>query len=114
MTEIQRVTPQFLREHPLPEPEKEGDKKERGRVLVIAGSVEVPGAAVLAGLGALRAGGASRRRDSHSRYAGRNPAPRFLPPITAETIRVDSEVSSSNQLPLLVIWVRCWTRVNGL
>ena len=56
MTEIQRVTPQFLREHPLPEPEKEGDKKERGRVLVIAGSVEVPGAAVLAGLGALRAG----------------------------------------------------------
>jgi hydroxyethylthiazole kinase-like uncharacterized protein yjeF len=56
MTEIQRVTPQFLRDHPLPRPEKEGDKKERGRVLVIAGSVEVPGAAVLAGVGALRAG----------------------------------------------------------
>jgi ADP-dependent NAD(P)H-hydrate dehydratase len=56
MTGIQRVAPQFLRDHPLPRPKREGDKKERGRVLVIAGSVEVPGAAVLAGVGALRAG----------------------------------------------------------
>jgi ADP-dependent NAD(P)H-hydrate dehydratase len=56
MTKIQRVTPQFLRDHPLPRPAMEGDKKQRGRVLVIAGSVEVPGAAVLAGVGALRAG----------------------------------------------------------
>jgi hydroxyethylthiazole kinase-like uncharacterized protein yjeF len=56
MTKIQRVTPDFLRDHPLPQPEKDGDKKQRGRVLVIAGSVEVPGAAVLAGVGALRAG----------------------------------------------------------
>ena len=40
----------------LPKPEKEGDKQARGRVLVIAGSVEIPGAAVLAGLGSLRAG----------------------------------------------------------
>jgi hydroxyethylthiazole kinase-like uncharacterized protein yjeF len=45
-----------LRDHPLPRPEKEGDKKQRGRVLVIAGSVEMPGAAYLAGVGALRAG----------------------------------------------------------
>jgi ADP-dependent NAD(P)H-hydrate dehydratase len=50
------VTPQFLRTHPLPSHEQEGDKQARGRVLVIAGSVEVPGAALLAGLGALRAG----------------------------------------------------------
>jgi ADP-dependent NAD(P)H-hydrate dehydratase len=56
MTEIQRVTPQFLQDHPLPKPDKEGDKKQRGRVLVVAGSLEVPGAAVLAGLGVLRAG----------------------------------------------------------
>jgi NAD(P)H-hydrate repair Nnr-like enzyme with NAD(P)H-hydrate dehydratase domain len=56
MRDIQRVTPDFLRGHPLPHPEKEEDKKQRGRVLVIAGSVEVPGAAVLAGVGALRAG----------------------------------------------------------
>jgi hydroxyethylthiazole kinase-like uncharacterized protein yjeF len=50
------VTQEFLRTHPLPRHEHEGDKHARGRVLVIAGSVEVPGAALLAGLGALRAG----------------------------------------------------------
>jgi hydroxyethylthiazole kinase-like uncharacterized protein yjeF len=51
-----RVTPEFLSEHPLPRHEREGDKQSRGRVLVVAGSVETPGAALLAGLGALRAG----------------------------------------------------------
>jgi hydroxyethylthiazole kinase-like uncharacterized protein yjeF len=50
------VTPEFLYTHPLPRHEQEGDKQARGRVLVIAGSAEVPGAALLAGLGALRAG----------------------------------------------------------
>jgi hydroxyethylthiazole kinase-like uncharacterized protein yjeF len=50
------VTPEFLRTHPLPRHEQEGDKQARGRVLVIAGSVEVPGAALLGGLGVLRAG----------------------------------------------------------
>ena len=53
LTEISR---EFLLAHPLPEPAKEGDKQARGRVLVIAGSVEIPGAALLAGLGSLRAG----------------------------------------------------------
>jgi ADP-dependent NAD(P)H-hydrate dehydratase len=50
------VTPEVLRAHPLPGHQQEGDKQARGRVLVIAGSVEMPGAALLAGLGALRAG----------------------------------------------------------
>jgi hydroxyethylthiazole kinase-like uncharacterized protein yjeF len=50
------VTPQLLRAHPLPRHDQQGDKQARGRVLVIAGSVEMPGAALLAGLGALRAG----------------------------------------------------------
>ena len=50
------VTPEFLHLHPLPRHQPEGDKQERGRVLVIAGSAEMPGAALLAGLGALRAG----------------------------------------------------------
>lgn len=50
------VTPLLLRNHPLPRHEQGGDKHARGRVLVIAGSLEVPGAAQLAGLGALRAG----------------------------------------------------------
>jgi ADP-dependent NAD(P)H-hydrate dehydratase len=50
------VTPEFFHTHSLPRHEDESDKQARGRVLVIAGSVEVPGAALLAGLGVLRAG----------------------------------------------------------
>ena len=53
---VTEITREFLLAHPLPEPEREGDKQARGRVLVIAGSVEIPGAALLAGLGSLRAG----------------------------------------------------------
>ena len=50
------VTPDLLRSMPLPRHEKGDDKDQRGRVLVVAGSVEVPGAALLCGIGALRAG----------------------------------------------------------
>jgi ADP-dependent NAD(P)H-hydrate dehydratase len=49
------LTPDLLRTVPLPQPEA-GSKEGRGRVLVIAGSVEVPGAAVLTATAALRAG----------------------------------------------------------
>ena len=45
----------YLQLHPLPK-HQSGDKHSRGRVLVIAGHLDVPGAALLAGLGALRAG----------------------------------------------------------
>ena len=53
---MKRVTPGFLFDNPLPNHQGDGDKQARGRVLVIAGSVEMPGAALLASLGALRAG----------------------------------------------------------
>lgn len=53
---LPEVTADFLRANPLPDPDHEGDKQQRGRVLVVAGSVEVPGAALLAGLSVLRAG----------------------------------------------------------
>jgi ADP-dependent NAD(P)H-hydrate dehydratase len=53
---LKRVTSDFLFDNPLPNHKGDGDKQARGRVLVIAGSVEVPGAALLASLGALRAG----------------------------------------------------------
>jgi|1185.fasta_scaffold81314_2 ADP-dependent NAD(P)H-hydrate dehydratase len=46
---------EYLRRHPLPQHES-GDKHSRGRVLIIAGHRDVPGAALLAGLGALRSG----------------------------------------------------------
>jgi hydroxyethylthiazole kinase-like uncharacterized protein yjeF len=41
---------------PLPQPDKEGDKEERGRVLVVGGATEMPGAVILAATAALRAG----------------------------------------------------------
>jgi hydroxyethylthiazole kinase-like uncharacterized protein yjeF len=41
---------------PLPKPDAESDKNARGQVLIIAGSEAVPGAALLAGVAALRAG----------------------------------------------------------
>jgi hydroxyethylthiazole kinase-like uncharacterized protein yjeF len=49
------IDPEYLRSHPLPK-HQAGDKHSRGRVLVVAGNLEMPGAAYLAGLGALRAG----------------------------------------------------------
>ncbi|MEO6500681.1 MAG: ADP/ATP-dependent (S)-NAD(P)H-hydrate dehydratase [Jatrophihabitantaceae bacterium] len=50
----QILTPAGLRDWPLPVPE--GDKTSRGRVLVIGGARTAPGAAMLAGLAALRVG----------------------------------------------------------
>jgi hydroxyethylthiazole kinase-like uncharacterized protein yjeF len=50
------LTPKRLRAWPLPPVGGEADKEVRGRVLVIAGSREIVGAALLAGTAALRAG----------------------------------------------------------
>jgi hydroxyethylthiazole kinase-like uncharacterized protein yjeF len=49
-----RLTEKLLRTMPLPGPG--GGKEERGRVLIIGGSSQVPGAALLAANAALRAG----------------------------------------------------------
>jgi hydroxyethylthiazole kinase-like uncharacterized protein yjeF len=46
----------LLRRFPLPEHPEDGDKEDRGRLLVVAGSRELAGAALLAGTGGLRAG----------------------------------------------------------
>jgi ADP-dependent NAD(P)H-hydrate dehydratase len=48
------ITPRLLRDWPLPVPE--GGKDARGTVLVIGGSRSTPGAVLLAGVAALRAG----------------------------------------------------------
>ena len=50
------VNKALLREMPLPTIGEDGDKESRGRVLVIGGSTSVPGAVLLAGVAALRAG----------------------------------------------------------
>jgi ADP-dependent NAD(P)H-hydrate dehydratase len=46
----------LLRSFPMPSLPEDGDKEDRGRLLVVGGSREVPGAALLAGLAGLRAG----------------------------------------------------------
>ena len=51
-----RVTRSLLRGWPLPALDGVHGKEDRGRVLVLGGSDEVPGAAVLAAVAALRAG----------------------------------------------------------
>lgn len=49
-----------LRSHPLP-PVIDGDKESKGRLLVVAGSRNVPGAALLAATAAMRAGAGKLR-----------------------------------------------------
>lgn len=51
-----RLDAHLLRHWPLPPVAEDADKEDRGRVLVVAGSREIPGAALLAGIAALRAG----------------------------------------------------------
>ncbi|HYP85498.1 NAD(P)H-hydrate dehydratase [Variovorax sp.] len=50
------LTRTTLRRWPLPPIDADGDKEVRGHVLVVGGSGEIPGAAVLAATAALRAG----------------------------------------------------------
>src|SRR3954454_20800706 len=54
-TTAEPVTPALLRAWPLPLDE-DGDKDARGTALVVGGSCRTPGAVLLAGLAALRAG----------------------------------------------------------
>jgi ADP-dependent NAD(P)H-hydrate dehydratase len=51
-----RVTRDLLEQSPIPSASSDDDKDERGRVLVVGGEVSLPGAVVLAGIAALRAG----------------------------------------------------------
>jgi hydroxyethylthiazole kinase-like uncharacterized protein yjeF len=50
------ITDTLLRDLSLPRPDEHGDKEERGRLLVVGGSPEMPGPVILAATAALRAG----------------------------------------------------------
>ncbi len=57
MSEVERLDRALLRTtFPLPEVPEDSDKEDRGRLLVVAGSRELAGAALLASIGGLRAG----------------------------------------------------------
>ncbi len=55
------ITADMLRGWPLPSPDEAGDKEQRGRVLIVGGAVEMPGAVILAGTASLRAGAGKLR-----------------------------------------------------
>ena len=63
------ITPDVLRALPLPDPDDARDKDGRGRLLVLAGSRKVPGAAVLCGEAAMRAGAGKLQMAATAAYA---------------------------------------------
>jgi len=56
VTSAVEIDARLLRDWPLPEPGGDADKEDRGSTLIIAGSREMPGAALLAATAALRVG----------------------------------------------------------
>ena len=56
MTAADTLDRALLGRFPLPDHPEDSSKEDRGRLLVVAGSRELPGAALLAGIAALRAG----------------------------------------------------------
>jgi len=55
------LTTRLLDRWPLPQPGEDDDKEDRGRVLIVGGSREMPGAVILAATAALRAGAGKLR-----------------------------------------------------
>lgn len=53
---VTELTRERLRDWSLPQPDADGDKDERGRILVVGGAGEMPGAAALTAIASLRAG----------------------------------------------------------
>jgi len=69
MSEPVELSPLALKDTPLPEAGPRSDKDAHGQVLVIGGSEELPGAAVLVGTAALRAGAGKLRFLACEAYA---------------------------------------------
>lgn len=66
---IAQIAPALLRRHPLPAIDEQADKNARGVVLIVGGSTSVPGAILLSGLAALRAGAGKLQFGAPSRIA---------------------------------------------
>lgn len=60
----------FLRSQPLPALAPRSDKEARGRILVVGGGAEVPGAVLLTGEAALRAGAGKLQLAATTAFAG--------------------------------------------
>lgn len=70
---LTHLTPAVLRRVGLPQPDDDSDKEDRGRVLVVGGAAQMPGAIILAATAALRAGAGKLQiatPESISRHVG--------------------------------------------
>lgn len=104
MSAPMEVDPALLRSLPLPRLEGESDKDARGRILVVAGGAQVPGAAVLTGIAALRAGAGKLQMAAGASYASplAFAAPEARVITVAETADGDIAASAADALaPLL-------------
>ncbi len=54
--EVQVIAPELMRSMPLPEYDDDANKSDYGKLLIVAGSARLPGAAILAARAALRSG----------------------------------------------------------
>lgn len=94
----------LIADTPLPRLSPRSDKEERGAVLVIAGGAGVPGAPVLVGRAALRAGAGKLQVLSTKRFLG--PLGAVLPEAgmlqAAETRRLEIALPSPDRLKALV------------
>ncbi len=101
-TEPIAITRDLMRDWPLPRPEDRQEATERGKdsrgsVLVVGGSLEVPGAIILAGIAALRAGAGKLQigtcRDVATAVAVAVPEARVLRLAQSETGDIDPEAA---------------------
>ncbi|HUQ13713.1 MAG TPA: NAD(P)H-hydrate dehydratase [Novosphingobium sp.] len=103
----------WLREHPLPEPDNDADKNERGRVLVIGGARTVPGGLLLTAEGALRAGAGKVRLATIEGAA--IPLGVAMPECAVFALpeRADGEIADDCAEALEPLFERCDTIVAG-
>ena len=110
MTDIDTA---WLAAHPLPEPGRDTDKNERGRVLIAGGAMQVPAALRLAGEAAFRAGAGKVQLATVEAAAlglgmGIPEASVFALPANA-----DGELGIEAGAPLAALMERCDTLVLG-
>ncbi len=105
MSQAEPLDATLLREFPLPHVPEESSKEDRGRLLVIAGSRELAGAALLAGKAALRAGAGKLQIGT----AASNAAPLAVAVPEARVIghaETDDGCIAEDGIPPLIRWAK--------
>ena len=94
------VTPDLLRGLPLPALPKESDKNARGKILIVGGGEEVPGAALLCAHAALRAGAGKLQLAAPRSYAAAlglaMPEARVIPVAASKSGEISARADLGN------------------